>query len=101
MYVWYSKPCCAVSIAHRLFLAQFDASFVPEIAGIDDGYDPFGYGDYGYGYGAAQQSFKDMKQVQLSILVYYDLIGGGQGRLKVNFAAKSHFVNLGFSKPQT
>ena len=42
-----------------------------------------------------------MKQVQLSILVSSKLIGGGQGMVKVNLAAKSHLVNLGFSKPQT
>ena len=42
-----------------------------------------------------------MKQVQQSIPVYYKLIGGGQIKVKVNLAAKSHLGNLGFSKPQT
>ena len=31
--------------------------------GPDDGYSPFGVGDFGYGYGAAQQQYKEVQKV--------------------------------------
>ena len=30
--------------------------------GVDDGYDPYGYGDFGYGYGAAQTQYKEIQE---------------------------------------
>ena len=33
------------------------------LEGPDDGYSPFGVGDFGYGYGAAQQQYKEVQKV--------------------------------------
>ena len=30
--------------------------------GLDDGYDPYGYGDFGYGYGHAQTQYKEIQE---------------------------------------
>ena len=32
-----------------------DAAHLKPVQAEDDGYDPYGYGDYGFGYGGAQE----------------------------------------------
>ena len=57
---------------------NFDNDYVEPVGfgaeGPDDGYIPFGYGDQGFGYGAAQQQYKEVQEVRAEMQAAWDLI---------------------------